>query len=159
MSSSELPQMAAAGGLVLCGGYALLIRKHGQWDIPKGKRKKKERAEKCARREVAEETGLKKKMLSIREPLCRSSYITYYASKPVNKTVDWFIMDYAGSVEDRLTPDLSENIDLCAWIALDELVDTMRAARRYLRGDVVAAIGAYIYGEGTYINGQDGDGE
>ena len=46
---------------MLCGGYALLIRKHGQWDIPKGKRKKKERAEKCARREVAEETGLKKR--------------------------------------------------------------------------------------------------
>ena len=53
MSSSELPQMAAAGGIVLCGGHALLIRKHGQWDIPKGKRKKRERVEKCALREVA----------------------------------------------------------------------------------------------------------
>lgn len=147
MSNSELPQMAAAGGLVLCGGYALLIRKHGQWDIPKGKRKKKERAEKCARREVAEETGLKKRMLSIREPLCRSSYITYYSSKAVNKTVDWFIMDYAGSVDDRLTPDLSENIDLCAWVPLRELADTMRTARRYLRGDVAAAIADYVDGQ------------
>ena len=147
MSNSELPQMAAAGGLVLCGGSALLIRKHGQWDIPKGKRKKKERAEKCARREVAEETGLKKRLLSIREPLCRSSYITYYSSKPVNKNVDWFIMDYAGSIHDRLQPDLSENIDLCAWIPLPELVATMQTARRYLRGDVTAAIGAYIDGQ------------
>ena len=133
--------MAAAGGLVLCGGsHALLIRKHGQWDIPKGKRKKKERAEKCALREVAEETGLDRKRLSIRGPLCRSSYITYYASKPVNKTVDWFLMDYAGSLEDRLAPDLSENIDLCVWVPLDDLVARMQTARKYLRGDVMAAI-------------------
>ena len=140
MSNNELPQMAAAGGLVLCGGNALLIRKHGQWDIPKGKKKKKEQPEKCALREVAEETGLDKERLSIRRKFCRSSYITYYASKPVNKTVDWFIMDYAGSLEDRLTPDLGENIDLCAWIPLPELVATMQTARRYLRGDVTTAI-------------------
>ena len=144
MSNNELPQMAAAGGLVLCGGNALLIRKHGQWDIPKGKKKKKEEPEKCALREVAEETGLDKERLSIRRKFCRSSYITYYASKPVNKTVDWFIMDYAGSLEDRLTPDLGENIDLCAWIPLPELVATMQTARRYLRGEVTAAIGEAI---------------
>lgn len=144
MSNSELPQMAAAGGLALCGGNALLIRKHGQWDIPKGKRKKKEKPERCALREVAEETGLNKGLLSIRSPLCQSSYITYYASKPVNKTVDWFLMDYAGSLEDRLAPDLSENIDLCAWVPLDELVARMRTARRYLRGDVTAAIDGVI---------------
>ena len=132
--------MAAAGGLVLCGGQALLIRKHGQWDIPKGKRKKKERAEKCALREVAEETGLDRERLSIRRKFCRSSYITYYASKPVNKTVDWFLMNYDGSLEDRLTPDLGENIDLCVWVPLGELVDRMQMARRYLRGDVTDAI-------------------
>lgn len=140
MSNSELPQMAAAGGLVLCGGYALLIRKHGQWDIPKGKRKKKERSEKCALREVAEETGLDKEQLSIRGHFCRSSYITYYASKPVNKTVDWFLMDYDGSLQDRLMPDLSENIDLCVWVPFNELVDRMQTARTYLRGEVAAAI-------------------
>lgn len=140
MSNNELPQMAAAGGLVLCGGNALLIRKHGQWDIPKGKKKKREAAEKCALREVAEETGLEPNLLSIQRHFCRSSYITYYASKPVNKTVDWFLMDYAGSLQDRLTPDLGENIDLCVWVPLDELVDRMRTARRYLRGDVTAAI-------------------
>ena len=140
MSSSELPQMAAAGGLVLCGGHALLIRKHGQWDIPKGKRKKKEKAAKCALREVAEETGLDKGLLSIRGLLCQSSYITYYSRNAVNKTVDWFLMDYAGSLDDRLEPDLSENIDLCVWVPMDELLKTMRMARTYLRGDVEAAI-------------------
>lgn len=125
--------MAAAGGLVLCGGNALLIRKHGQWDIPKGKRKKKEAPEKCALREVAEETGLNQGLLSIRRTLCRSSYITYYSRKPVNKTVDWFLMNYNGSLADTLTPDLSENIDLCRWIPVDSLLCTMQSARSYLR--------------------------
>lgn len=144
MSNDELPRMAAAGGLVLCGGNALLIRKHGQWDIPKGKRKKKEHSEKCALREVAEETGLDKDMLSIRRRFCRSSYITYYASKPVNKTVDWFLMDYSGALNDRLTPDLSENIDLCIWVPFAELAGRMQQARAYLRGEVATAIEAAL---------------
>ena len=141
MSNSDLPQMAAAGGLVLCGGHALLIRKHGQWDIPKGKKKKREEPERCALREVSEETGLERGRLSIRRRFCRSSYVTYYASKPVNKTVDWFLMDYDGSLEDRLTPDLGENIDMCAWVPLGELVERMGMARNYLRGEVTDAVG------------------
>ena len=132
MCSADMLRMAAAGGIVLCGGYALLIRKHGQWDIPKGKTKKGEPPERCAVREIAEETGLDKALLSVRRPLCRSSYISYYSGKPFNKTVDWFLLDYAGSIADPLTPDISENIDLCAWIAAADLLPTMRMAREYL---------------------------
>ena len=146
MSNNELPQMAAAGGLVLCGGHALLIRKHGQWDIPKGKRKKREKVKRCALREVAEETGLDRRLLSVRNKLCRSGYITYYGSTAVYKTVDWFVMDYAGSVEDTLMPDISENIDLCVWVPLGELPERMRTARRYLRGEVTAAIEGALVG-------------
>ena len=133
MNSSDIPKMAAAGGLVLCGGHVLLIRKHGLWDIPKGKVKKKEPPERCARREIAEETGLKRKMLAIRRPLCRTSYISYYSGKPFNKTVHWFLLDYDGKLTDPLDPDLSENIDHCAWILIEDLLDTMQTARPYLR--------------------------
>ena len=58
----------------------------------------------------------------------------------MNKTVDWFLLDYAGSIEDRLMPDMSENIDLCVWVPLDELVGKMQTARKYLRGKVKRAI-------------------
>ena len=37
-------------------------------------------------------------------------------------------------------PDLSENIDLCVWVPLDELLDRMQTARTYLRGEVTRAI-------------------
>lgn len=132
MNRDELPQMAAAGGLVLSGGHALLIRKHRLWDLPKGKLNGDEAPECCAVREIAEETGLNPGLLSIRAPLCRSSYISYYSFGPVNKTVDWFLLDYAGDLTDELTPELSEDIDLCQWVAEDDLLDSANSARLYL---------------------------
>ena len=80
MNRDELPQMAAAGGLVLAGGHALLIRKHHLWDLPKGKMSGDERPEDCAVREISEETGLNPGLLTIRAPLCRSSYISIIPS-------------------------------------------------------------------------------
>ena len=131
MNNGEIPQMAAAGGLVLCGGHVLLIRKHGLWDIPKGKRKK-ESAESCALREISEETGLAPDLLRIRGPLCQSSYISYYSGKPFNKTVEWFLIDYKGKLSDPLIPDLSEDIDLCWWVPVKDLLEVLETARPYL---------------------------
>ena len=144
MNRDDLPQMAAAGGLVLSGGHALLIRKHHLWDLPKGKLSGDETPEHCAVREIAEETGLNPDLLSIRAPLCRSSYISWYSFGPVNKTVDWFLLDYAGNLTDRLTPELSEDIDLCQWMAEDDLLDAAYSARLYL-GPVWLAIEQALY--------------
>lgn len=147
MNRDELPQMHAAGGIVLCGGHALLIRKHHLWDLPKGKLDYPEEPyERCALREVAEETGLCSGLLVIREALLRSSYISYYAIGPVNKTVQWFLLDYGGGLGDRLQPDLREGIDQCRWVSLGELAETLRAARPYLR-PVRAALEGSITGK------------
>ncbi len=132
MNKDDLPQMSAAGGLVLSGGHALLIRKHHLWDLPKGKLKGDETPEYCAVREIAEETGLNPTLLSIRATLCQSSYISWYSFGPVNKTVDWFLLDYTGNLTDTLTPELSEDIDLCQWVAEDALLGKAGAARQYL---------------------------
>ena len=120
------------GDLLSGGGHVLLIRKHGLWDIPKGK-KKKESAELCAVREISEETGLAPDLLRIRGPLCRSSYISYYSGKPFNKTVEWFLLDYRGKLSDPLIPDLSEDIDLCRWVPVGDLLVVLETARPYLR--------------------------
>ena len=110
-----------------------MIRKHGLWDIPKGKVKKKEPHERCALREVSEETGLRRKRLIIRQFLCRTSYISYYSGKPFNKTVTWFLLDYQGEITEPLYPDLSEDIDLCEWVSVDDLLDRLDEGRPYLR--------------------------
>ncbi len=135
MSSHGIPKMAAAGGLVFCGGHVLFIRKHGLWDIPKGKLKKKgkENPEPAAIREIAEETGLDSALLSIRAPVCKTSYISYYSGKPFDKTVHWFLLDYAGELTDALTPDMSEDIDLCRWIHASDFIHTIERARPYLQ--------------------------
>ena len=133
MNRDELPLMRAAGGLVLSGGHGLLIRKHHLWDLPKGKLSGDEEPECCAVREISEETGLSCKLLSIRAPLCRSSYISYYSYGPVNKIVDWFLLDYDGDITDALTPQLEEDIDLCSWVAADDLLQKAQGARSYLR--------------------------
>lgn len=138
----RLPRMAAAGGLALAEGHGLLIRKHGLWDLPKGKRNGREAAEGCAIREIAEETGLDAGLFSIRAPLCRSSYISYYSFGPVNKTVDWFLLDYAGKLSDPLVPELSEDIDLCQWVEISGLGDIPAGARPYLAPVWAAVEGA-----------------
>lgn len=134
MNRDELPKMYAAGGLVLCGGHALIIRKHRLLDLPKGKLDYLgEPFEQCALREISEESGLSSSLLSIRSPLCRTRYISYYRIGPVDKTVQWFLLDYAGELSDPLQPDLSEGIDQCQWISMDSLLERLRAARPYLR--------------------------
>lgn len=124
--------MRAAGGLVLTGGHALLIRKHHLWDLPKGKLDGDERPECCAVREISEETGLKASLLAIRSRLCRSTYLSYYSYGPVNKTVDWYLLDYQGRISDPLVPELSEDIDLCRWVAVPDLLEASGGSRSYL---------------------------
>ena len=134
MNRAELPQMFAAGGLVLCGGSALVIRKHRLLDLPKGKLDyPNEPYENCALREISEETGLPPYSISIRSPLCRTNYISYYRIGPVNKTVQWFLLDYEGDLSDPLKPDLTEGIDQVQWVPLEDLLERLRAARPYLR--------------------------
>ena len=134
MNRDELPKMYAAGGLVLCGSHGLVIRKHRLVDLPKGKLDYLgEPWEICALREISEETGLSPSVLSVRSPLCRSSYISYYRIGPVNKTVQWFLLDYHGELSDPLQPDLTEGIDQVQWIPMGDLLERMRAARPYLR--------------------------
>ncbi len=48
----------AAGGLVQMKGKYLFIKRHGVWDIPKGKLEKKESPEEGAVREIVEECGI-----------------------------------------------------------------------------------------------------
>ena len=133
MNRDELPQMFAAGGLVLCGGSALVIRKHRLLDLPKGKLDyPNEPYENCALREISEETGLPPYSISIRSTLCRTNYISYYRIGPVtnyisyykigpvNKTVQWFLLDYDGDLSDPLQPDLTEGIDQVQWVPLEE---------------------------------------
>ena len=55
----------AAGGVVVSGDKILFIKKNGRWEFPKGRLKKGANRKKTAIREICEETGIKKKEISI----------------------------------------------------------------------------------------------
>ncbi len=133
MSERPLRQKVACGGIVLCKGHGLLIRKHGLWDLPKGKRRRGEAVKDCAVREISEETGLDPAQITPHAKLCKTRYVAYYSGEPVLKTVHWLVLEYGGEIEDPLVPDYAEDIDLCRWVPFTELEEHFGAARPYLQ--------------------------
>ena len=133
----------AAGGLVLrvIAGvpHVLLILRNHKWDLPKGKQEKGEGVRKCARREVAEEVGIKKKSITLRHALgCTlHSYTDKYGS--FEKTTYWFLMESSAS---SFTPQQKEGITKTCWlpiaeatslVAFDNLKTVIARAADYLR--------------------------
>jgi ADP-ribose pyrophosphatase YjhB (NUDIX family) len=109
---SKLPVVQAGGGLVRNqSGKMLFIFRKGKWDLPKGKIDKGETLEKGAKREVKEETGVKKLQLN------GLAGVTYHIFKRNNKyqlkETHWFHMTttYTG----KLKPELQEDITKAKW--------------------------------------------
>jgi hypothetical protein len=93
---SKLPVVQAGGGLVRNqSGKMLFIFRKGKWDLPKGKIDKGETLEKGAKREVKEETGVKKLELN------GLAGVTYHIFKR-NDT-------------GKLKPELQEDITEAKW--------------------------------------------
>jgi len=109
---SKLPVVQAGGGLVRNqSGKMLFIFRKGKWDLPKGKIDKGETLEKGAKREVREETGVKKLQLT------GLAGVTYHIFKRNDKyqlkETHWFHMttSYTG----KLKPQLQEDITKAKW--------------------------------------------
>ena len=109
---SKLPVIQAGGGLVRNqSGKMLFIFRKGKWDLPKGKIDKGETLEKGAKREVKEETGVKKLQLN------GLAGVTYHIFKRNDKyqlkETHWFHMTttYTG----KLKPELQEDITKAKW--------------------------------------------
>lgn len=115
---SDYEQVMAAGGIVECGGEVLLIKRHGKWDLPKGKIEKGETVEAAAIREVEEETGCKG--LEIVEQL-ESTFHTYntYGPDSIKKT-HWFRMKTDQKTE--LLPQQEEGITEVKWVNKEEVM-------------------------------------
>jgi 8-oxo-dGTP pyrophosphatase MutT (NUDIX family) len=98
----------------------LLIFRNGVWDIPKGKREKKESREMCARREVMEEVNADA-LPTIKEELVNTYHTYVQKGKLYNKTTFWFSMEFDDPDQD-FTPQTSEGIDKVEWKDLDEAI-------------------------------------
>tara|TARA_B100001146_G_scaffold199252_1_gene189210 strand:- start:63 stop:644 length:582 start_codon:yes stop_codon:yes gene_type:complete len=113
-----LPKIIAAGGKVLNQkGEILFIFRNNKWDLPKGKAEDNESIADTAIREVKEETGVTK--LVITKPL----EITYHIFKKNNtfrlKVTYWFEMK--SMADNQLTPQVEEGITKVEWINNSEI--------------------------------------
>lgn len=108
----KIPVTIAAGGVVRNHeGKLLFIYRKNKWDLPKGKVDKGESLREGAKREVKEETGVKK--LKVGE----LAGITYHIFKRSNryqlKETHWFYM--TTSYDGKLIPETKEEITKAVW--------------------------------------------
>lgn len=108
----KLPVRVAAGGVVQNKeGKLLFIYRKRRWDLPKGKVEKGETLEEGAKREVKEETGVKK--IKVGELVG----VTYHVFKRSNryqlKESHWFHM--TSKHEGALVPETKEDITKAVW--------------------------------------------
>ncbi|MEW5905727.1 MAG: NUDIX hydrolase [Elusimicrobiota bacterium] len=107
MTEGERLKEFSAGGVVLKDGRLLLIKMRNLageevWTFPKGHLEEGETPEAAALREVREETGLECRILAA---LLTTAYSFLRRGVPVDKRVDWFLMEETGGDGRALTPD------------------------------------------------------
>lgn len=110
--TKKIPKEVAAGGVVTNKeGKVLFIYRNDKWDLPKGKLEKGESIEKCALREVEEETGVKNLKL---ENFLRITYHIFKKNGEYRlKEVHWYAM--RTSYKGKLTGQKSEGIEKVKW--------------------------------------------
>lgn len=110
--------ITAAGGVVSDPKEnILMIFRRGKWDLPKGKLDKGETLERCAVREVEEETGISGITL---EEKITTTYHTYSEyGKHILKESHWFKMRCDD--HQKLVPQTEEDITDIKWVKKSDL--------------------------------------
>lgn len=110
--------VTAAGGVVERGdGKILMIYRNKRWDLPKGHWEEGETIEKCAVREVEEETGVVVATLGTK--ICETLHGYYLRNKWELKRTHWYNMTSDDTTP--LTPQQEEGIERAEWLTPDEI--------------------------------------
>jgi 8-oxo-dGTP pyrophosphatase MutT (NUDIX family) len=119
-NKNKIHSVTAGGGLVYQKKGAeweiLLIFRNGRWDLPKGAQEKDESIEECARREVAEETGIDEP--EIQHFLTKTTHSYRRESRNYQKTTSWYAMKIKG--EQKFRPQREEGIEQVSWFSLNK---------------------------------------
>jgi 8-oxo-dGTP pyrophosphatase MutT (NUDIX family) len=102
----------------------LLQHETGKWMLPKGTIEAGETPEAVARREVAEETGIRN--VRIVSDLGEERYTFFWKAEDTyyDKTVHYYLMEFLGGEE--ASPQREEGFVRCEWVTLDEALDRIK---------------------------------
>jgi len=111
----------ASGGLVVKGEKVLMIYRLKKWDLPKGKLKKKEDAEKGAKREVEEECNIK---VELKEKIGDTWHTYTQKGKRILKKTSWYEMSCLD--DSSMKPQLKEFIEEVKWVDKKDVKKLLR---------------------------------
>ena len=126
-------KIKTSGGIVIKENKILFIRKNNRWDLPKGKLEDGVNSRDTALIEISEETGLKKKDLSILKKLIPTHYHKKVDGVMIVKKTYWYLVEYTGDMKKTLIPDTNEGITDCRWFSFDELVLVLEESHERIR--------------------------
>lgn len=106
----------AAGGLVNKKNKYLFIKRHGKWDIPKGKLEAGENVKEAAVREIEEECNIQQPKL--KKKICDTFHCYELNGEQILKKSYWFYLKYKG--DDELIPQTEEGITEVKWLSKEE---------------------------------------
>ena len=119
----KIPVQKAGGGLVYNkNGDVLFIFRNGKWDLPKGGIEKGEEIEYTALREVEEETGVSKLLIS--NKLQKTYHIFRRNGKYKLKITHWFEM--TSDFEGTPLPQAEEGIEKVAWLNPEQIKEALK---------------------------------
>ncbi len=123
--AGDFTAVTAAGGVVVDGAArALMIRRNGRWDLPKGHLEEGEELTACAAREVEEETGV---ACEVVEPLCQTLHAYWFprTERWELKRTHWYLL--RPTAESHLVPQREEGIEQAVWCTPAEVGENLRS--------------------------------
>jgi ADP-ribose pyrophosphatase YjhB (NUDIX family) len=118
---SKFKVVKAAGGLVRKKDKFLMIYRMKKWDLPKGKKERREKYMETAVREVTEECNVS---VRIGKKIC-TTWHTYTMNKSsMLKKTKWYIMDVVD--DSRMKPSLEEDIEELRWMNPKEVYHALQ---------------------------------
>ncbi len=111
----------AAGGLIRKKDKFLMMYRMKKWDLPKGKKERKEKYKETAVREVGEECNISVK---IGKKIC-TTWHTYTMNKSsMLKKTRWYIMDIVD--DSKMKPAVAEDIEELRWMNPKEVYHALQ---------------------------------
>jgi 8-oxo-(d)GTP phosphatase len=118
----------AAGGVIRKKDKFLMIYRMKKWDLPKGKKEKKEKYKQTAIREVGEECNV---TVKLGKKICTTWHTYTMNKKAMLKKTKWYAMDLVD--DSRMKPMLEEDIEEVRWMNPKEVYHALEHSYRSIR--------------------------